>query len=188
LLAAKRRREAETRVAHGEEQHKCECYEAYRDIEKVIEQHAGDPGSLIQVLHYAQERLGYVPRDVQVRVAERLGVSLAEVCGVITFYSFFREKPRGKYTVSSCQGTACYVRGAPEVLTRLERELGIKAGDSTSDGLFSIEIVRCLGACGLAPVLTVNKDTYGRVTEDRVPAMLAMYKVKQDAEERLAQS
>ena len=121
-------------MAHGEEQHKCECYEAYRDIEKVIEQHAGDPGSLIQVLHYAQERLGYVPRDVQVRVAERLGVSLAEVCGVITFYSFFREKPRGKYTVSSCQGTACYVRGAPEVLTRLERELGIKAGGEITLG------------------------------------------------------
>lgn len=187
-MAAKRRREAELRVAHGEEQHKCECYEAYRDIEKVIDRHAGDPGSLIQVLHYAQERLGYVPRDVQVRVAEKLGVSLAEVCGVITFYSFFRERPRGKYTVSSCQGTACYVRGAPEVLARLERELGIKAGDSTPDGLFSIEVVRCLGACGLAPVLTVNKDTYGRLTEDKVPAMLAMYRVKKDQEERVAQN
>ncbi len=165
-------------MAVAEKQHTCECAEAYRDIEKVLDKHAGDPGALIQVLHYAQERLGYVPRDIQIRVAERLGVSLADVYGVITFYSFFREKPRGKYTVSSCQGTACYVRGAPDVLARIERELGIKAGDSTADGLFSIEIVRCLGACGLAPVMTVNKDTYGRVSEDRVNPILAAYRVK----------
>ena len=174
-------------MATAEKQHKCECLEALRDVDSVIEKHAGDPGALIQVLHYAQERLGYVPRDVQVKVAEGLGVSLADVYGVITFYSFFREKPRGKYTVSSCQGTACYVRGAPDVLARLERELGIKAGDSTPDGMFSIEIVRCLGACGLAPVITVNKDTYGRMTEDRVPSILAMYKVKKSEEEQAAE-
>lgn len=162
---------------HGE--HKCECAEAYRDIDRVAEEHRGDSGAVIQVLHYVQERLGYVPRDVQVRVAEKLGVSLSEVYGVITFYSFFRERPRGKYTVSSCQGTACYVRGAPDVLARLERELGVKAGDSTEDGLFSLEIVRCLGACGLAPVVTVNKDTYGRVSQDRVPSILNLYKVKE---------
>ncbi len=173
-------------MAVAEEQHKCECREAYLDIDKVIEQHTGDAGSLIQVLHYAQERLGYVPRDVQVRVAEKLGVSLSDVYGVITFYSFFREKPRGKYTVSSCQGTACYVRGAPDVLKRIERELGIKAGDSTSDGLFSVEVVRCLGACGLAPVMTVNKETYGRMSEDRVPSILAMYRTKKAQEERMA--
>lgn len=170
------------------EEHKCECLQAYLDIDKVAEQHAGDAGALIQVLHYAQERLGYVPRDVQVRVADKLRVSLADVYGVITFYSFFREKPRGKYTVSSCQGTACYVRGAPDVLTRIERELGVKAGDSTSDGLFSIEIVRCLGACGLAPVMTVNKDTYGRMSGDRVPTVLSMYKTEKQQEQRLAEN
>ncbi len=160
-----------------------ETMEAYQDIDKVIEENQGNPGALIQVLHYAQERLGYVPKDVQVRVAERLGVSLSEVYGVITFYSFFREKPRGKYVISSCQGTACYVRGAPQALARLEKELGIKAGDSTDDGLFTLEVVRCLGACGLAPVITINEDTYGRVTEDKVPAILNLYRQKENSGE-----
>lgn len=155
-----------------------ERLEAYRDIDRVIQEHRGDRGALIQVLHYVQERLGYVPKDVQVRVAQALGVSLSDVYGVITFYSFFREKPRGKFIISSCQGTACYVRGAPEVLARLEKELGISAGDTTDDGLFTIEIVRCLGACGLAPVITVNNETHGRMTEDKVPAILDYYRKK----------
>lgn len=163
-------------------EHKCECAEAYRDIEQVIEKHRGDSGALVQVLHNVQERLGYVPKDVQVRVAEALGVSLSEVYGVITFYSLFRERPRGRYVISSCQGTACYVRGAPEVLARLEKELGIKAGGTTDDGLFTIEIVRCLGACGLAPVMTVNKDTHGRVTEDKIPSIINFYRAQAEAE------
>ncbi len=163
-------------MAENHEEHACECRKAYEDIDRMAEEHRNDPGALIQVLHYAQERLGYVPRDVQVRIAEKLGVSLSDVYGVITFYSFFRERPRGKYTISSCLGTACYVRGAPEVLARFEKELGIKAGDSTPDGLFSLEVVRCLGACGLAPVVTVNKDTYGRVTEDKVPSIVSLYR------------
>ncbi|MGI6642451.1 MAG: NADH-quinone oxidoreductase subunit NuoE [Bacillota bacterium] len=155
---------------------KCQCQEAYQDIEKVIHEHSGDRGSLIQVLHYVQERLGYVPKDIQVKVADELGAPLSEVHGVITFYSLFREKPRGKYIISTCQGTACYVRGAPDVLLRLEKELGIRAGDSTDDGLFTLEVVRCLGACGLAPVLMVNQDTYGRVTADKVPGILETYR------------
>jgi NADH:ubiquinone oxidoreductase subunit E len=166
---------AETQVC------KCDC-EAERDVYQIIEKHRGDPGSLIQVLHYVQERMGCVPRHVQVKVSEVLGVPLSEIYGVITFYSFFREKPRGKYVISCCQGTACYVRGAPEVLARLEKELGIKAGDSTDDGLFTLEVVRCLGACGLAPVLTVNKDTHGRMTEDKVPVVLNMYRRKAQEE------
>lgn len=154
----------------------------YLEIDRVIQKNKGNRGTLVQVLHYVQERLGYVPKDVQVRIAENLGVSLSEVYGVITFYSLFREKPRGKYIVSSCQGTACYVRGSPEVLARLEKELGIKAGDTTEDGLFTVEVVRCLGACGLAPVMTVNKDTHGRVTEDRVPTILNLYRKKAESE------
>ncbi|HHY69312.1 MAG TPA: NADH-quinone oxidoreductase subunit NuoE [Bacillota bacterium] len=163
-------------------EHKCECAEAYLDIERIIEQNRGNRGALVQVLHYVQERLGYVPKDIQVKIAETLGVSLTEVYGVITFYSLFREKPRGKYIISSCQGTACYVRGAPDVLERLEKELGITAGDTTDDGLFTIEVVRCLGACGLAPVMTVNEDTHGRVTQDKVPAILDLYRKKEEAE------
>lgn len=164
------------------EEKKCECLEAYKDIGQVIDKNAGNPGALIQVLHYVQERLGYVPKDVQVRVAEKLGVSLSDVYGVITFYSFFREKPRGKYIISCCQGTACYVRGAPEVLARLEKELGIQPGDSTDDGLFTLEVVRCLGACGLAPVMTVGKDTYGRMTPDKVPSVLNLYRKRVESE------
>ncbi len=161
---------------------KCELAEAYMDVDRVIRKHKGDRGALVQVLHYVQERLGYVPKDIQVRIAETLDVSLSEVYGVITFYSLFREMPRGKYIISSCQGTACYVRGAPEVLARLEKELGIKAGETTEDGLFTIEVVRCLGACGLAPVMTVNKDTHGRVTEDKIPGILEFYRKKAEAE------
>ncbi|HHW18841.1 MAG TPA: NADH-quinone oxidoreductase subunit NuoE [Firmicutes bacterium] len=167
-------------------EHKCECLEAYRDIDRVIQKNRGDRGALIQVLHYVQERLGYVPRNVQVRVAQALGVSLSEVYGVVTFYSFFREKPRGKYIISSCQGTACYVRGAPEVLARLEKDLGISAGDTTEDGLFTLEVVRCLGACGLAPVITVNKDTHGRMSEDKVPSVLNLYRKKAESEVTIA--
>ncbi|QUL98031.1 MAG: NADH-quinone oxidoreductase subunit NuoE [Candidatus Fermentithermobacillus carboniphilus] len=167
-------------------EHKCECLEAYRDIDRVIQKNRGDRGALIQVLHYVQERLGYVPRNVQVRVAQALGVSLSEVYGVVTFYSFFREKPRGKYIISSCQGTACYVRGAPEVLARLEKDLGISAGDTTEDGLFTLEVVRCLGACGLAPVITVNKDTHGRMSEDKVPSVLNLYRKKAESEVTVA--
>jgi NADH-quinone oxidoreductase E subunit len=154
----------------------CECQKAYAEIEEVIKENQGNPGALIQVLNLIQTKLGHVPRDLQLKVAESLGVSLADVYGIITFYSFFREKPRGKYVVSVCLGTACYVRGAPEVLNRLEKELGIKAGETTDDGLFTIEEVRCLGACGLAPVMTVNHETYGRVTEDQIPEVLSKYR------------
>ncbi len=164
--------------------HDKECAEAYADIDRVIQENKGQRGNLVQVLHYAQERLGYVPKDIQVRIAKSLGVSLSEVYGVITFYSFFREQPRGKFVISICQGTACYVRGAPEVLARLEKELGIEAGTTTEDGLFTIEIVRCLGACGLAPVMTVNKDTYGRVTEDKIPSILNHYRAQAEKVEQ----
>lgn len=156
--------------------HKCECAEVYRDIDRVIQAHKGEKDSLIEVLHYVQERLGYIPKDVQVRIAQTLGVSLPEVYGVVSFYNAFSEKPKGKHVISCCQGTACYVRGAPEVLARLEKELGIKAGDTTEDGLFSLEVVRCLGACGLAPVITVDAETYGRMTPDKVPAILEKVK------------
>jgi len=162
-------------------EHKCDCAQAYQDIDRVIQNNKGNKGALVQVLHYVQERLGYVPKDVQVRIAETLGVSLSEVYGVVTFYSLFRERPRGKYIVSSCQGTACYVRGAPEVLKRFEEELGISAGESTDDNMFTVEVVRCIGACGLAPVVTVNSDTYGRVNPDQVPDILDLYR-KKDAE------
>lgn len=154
----------------------CACEQSRAEVAAMIAANRGNPGALVQVLHRAQELLGYVPRDLQEEVADGLGVSLADVYGVVTFYSYFSLRSKGKNQIACCQGTACYVRGAPKVLERLEKELGIKAGDSTDDGEFSLEIVRCLGACGLAPVLTVNKDTHARMKADRVPALLGRYR------------
>ncbi len=171
-------------MSEDKEQVCCECQEAMCNVLRVIEENKGDPGALIQVLHFAQEQLGYVPKEIQVKVADTLGVSLSDVYGVITFYGIFRERPRGKYIISACLGTACYVRGAPDVLARFEKELGVKAGDSTDDGIFTLEVVRCLGACGLAPVITVNKDTYGRMSGDKVPAIIKTYRAKAKAEEQ----
>lgn len=155
----------------------CVCQEEdYGALEKAIEANRGNAGALIQVLHTAQESLGYVPRKAQEMIAEGLNVSLAEIYGVVTFYSLFSLKPKGRVQVNCCQGTACYVRGAPKVLERLQRELGISPGDTTDDREFSLEVVRCLGACGLAPVLTVNEDTHARIKADRVSALLERYR------------
>ena len=155
----------------------CACQEEdYSAVEKAIEANRGNTGALIQVLHVAQESLGYIPRKVQEMIAEGLDVPLADIYGVVTFYSFFSLKPKGRSQVNCCQGTACYVRGAPRVLERLQKELGIAPGDTTDDREFSLEVVRCLGACGLAPVLTVNEDTHARVKADRVSALLERYR------------
>lgn len=145
-------------------------------LDAIIEKYRNQPGGLIPALHQAQEIVGYLPRDVQVRVAEGLGVPPSEVFGVVTFYALFSTKPKGKFRISLCMGTACYVRGATRVIERLERELGVKAGDTTGDGAFSLDVVRCLGACGLGPVMTVNEDVHARLKADRVPAVLQAYR------------
>jgi NADH-quinone oxidoreductase subunit E/NADP-reducing hydrogenase subunit HndA len=150
--------------------------ELYQELEPFISKYAGQPAALITVLHKIQETLGFVPYDLQVKVAETLGISLSEVYGVITFYAFFALKPKGKFNVSVCKGTACYVRGAPKVLASLEKVLGIKPGDTTSDGDFSLEVVYCLGACGLSPVMTVNKDVHARLKQVRIPEILGRYR------------
>jgi NADH:ubiquinone oxidoreductase subunit E len=136
-----------------------------------------DPqGSLIAVLHRAQDLFGYLPREVMDHVSEKLVVPAADVYGVATFYSYFTLQPRGKYPVSVCMGTACYVKGAPAILDTVEGQLRIKTGETTEDGLFSLVECRCIGACGLAPVITVGKDVYGRLTADQVPEILAKYR------------
>jgi NADH:ubiquinone oxidoreductase subunit E len=147
-----------------------------KDLEVFISSHAGQPGSLITVLHKIQENLGFIPRELQVKVADTLGVPLSEVYGVITFYTFFSLKPKGKHSISICKGTACYVRGASKVLLGIEKELGIKPGDTTSDGNFSLDVVYCLGACGLGPVLTIGEEVHARLKPDKVPALLGKYK------------
>jgi NADH-quinone oxidoreductase subunit E/NADP-reducing hydrogenase subunit HndA len=145
-------------------------------LDAIITEHQNSPDELISVLHEAQELVGYLPQAVQVRVAEGLGVPISEVYGVVSFYSLFATRPRGKFKISLCNGTACYVRGAPRVLDRLERELGVGPGDTSADGLFSLDVVRCLGACGLGPVMTVNSDVHARLKPDRLPTLLNGYR------------
>src|SRR6056297_941886 len=125
-----------------------------------------EPGELINVLHGAQGMFGYLPAEVQEIVADGMNVSLAHVYGVVTFYSFFTMIPKGKHPISICMGTACYVRGAEKVLDEFKKELSIEVGQTTGDGKFSISSLRCVGACGLAPVVMVGDKTYGRVAPD----------------------
>ena len=127
------------------------------------------------VLQAAQEIFGYLPEEVQVMVAEGLDIPLSEVYGVSTFYSLFTLNPKGKYQISICLGTACYVKGAAAILSAVEQKLGIAPGAITADGKFSLDSCRCVGACGLAPVLMVNDDVYGRLTVDDLDGILAKY-------------
>ncbi|AZR72721.1 NADH dehydrogenase [Anoxybacter fermentans] len=141
-------------------------------LDALIEKYRGDQSALIEVLHRAQEIVGFLPEEVQAKIAEGLNVSMGDVYSVISFYAHFSTKPKGKYHISLCMGTACYVKGAPEIVERLEKELNIKAGDTTDDGMYSLEIVRCLGACGLGPVMTVNGEVYGLLSPDKAVSIL----------------
>ena len=146
---------------------------------EVIEQNKEIPGALLPVLHEAQEIYGYLPIEVQQMVADGLGVSLSEVYGVATFYSRFSLTPKGKHQISVCLGTACYVKGSDKVLEEVEKMLGIKSGECTPDGLFSIESCRCVGACGLAPVMMIDEEVYGKLTPAEVHKILADYMARE---------
>ena len=136
-------------------------------------------GYLIQVLHRAQNIFGYLPRPVQIHVAEKLFLTEAAVSGVVSFYNFFTTEPKGKYCINVCLGTACYVKGSEKVLSEIERVLGVKADTvPTDDGLFSINALRCVGACGLAPVMVVNGKVYGKVTPAKAVQIVNEYKAK----------
>ncbi len=159
-------------------ENKCCCELEPEKIEKlkqIIAENKDIEGALIPILHEAQELFGYLPEKVQQIIADGLGVSLAEVYGVATFYSRFTLTPKGKYNIQICLGTACYVKGADKVLEKLERVLGIKAGETTPDGKFSIQDARCVGACGLAPVMVINDEVYGKMTPDKVDEILKKY-------------
>ena len=145
-------------------------------LKESIARHADDPGAVMPVLQEAQEIYGYLPLEVQTMIAEGLNVPVDEVYGVSTFYSQFALSPKGKYHISVCLGTACYVKGSGDVLNKLSEELGIEAEECTLDGQFSLTACRCIGACGLAPVLTINDDVYGRLTSNEIPGILKKYK------------
>lgn len=150
--------------------------ECFKKLDQYIESLSTKKGALISVLHKAQEIFGYLPSEVQAHVAEKLGVSLAKVYGVVTFYSYFTMTPKGKHPISVCMGTACYVRGADKVLDEFKRLLNIETGETTHDGKFSVDALRCVGACGLAPVVLVGEKVYGRVDVQDVQGILDEYK------------
>ena len=145
------------------------------ELMSVIAQHKDQDGALIPVLHQAQEIYGYLPIEVQTMIADGLGVPLAEVYGVVTFYTQFSLNPKGEYKIAVCLGTACYVKGSGDILEKFKELTGIDVDGCTPDGKFSLEATRCIGACGLAPVFTINEDVYGRVTADDIPAIFAKY-------------
>ena len=143
---------------------------------QVIEAHKGVEGALLPVLQQAQDIYGYLPIEVQQIIAEKMGVSLEEVFGVSTFYSQFALNPKGKIAIAVCLGTACYVKGSGKIIEKIEETLGVPAGSTSPDGVYSLEATRCVGACGLAPVMTVNGEVYGRMEPKDVPDILAKYK------------
>ena len=147
----------------------------YDAVARVIEQYKGKRGSLIMVLHAAQEIFGYLPMKLQRFIADGMDIPVSEVSGVVSFYSFFSTQKRGKHTIRMCQGTACYVRGGKKVVEAIEKELGIGVGGTTEDGQFTFEIVRCIGSCGLAPAMMVDDDVYKQVTPTKLRGILAHY-------------
>ena len=150
--------------------------EQEQQLMAVIAEHKDQDGAVIPVLHKAQEIYGYLPIEVQEMISEGLDVPLAEIYGIVTFYTQFSLNPKGKYHIGVCLGTACYVKGSGDILDKIKEILGIEVGECTPDGLFSIEATRCIGACGLAPVLTVNDDVYGRLVVDDVPGIIEKYR------------
>ncbi len=165
----------------SDDNHECVCAqlseeELYPRLDLIIDEHRGKPSELIMALHKTQNLFGYLPRKAQQKVAEGLGVSLNEVYGVITFYSFFSTVPKGRHSVKVCLGTACYVRGGQQTLGKVEKELAVGVGSTTDDRRFSVDVVRCIGACGLAPAMLVDNDVYGRVKTTKIMEILDQYK------------
>ncbi len=150
--------------------------EQQEQLMAVIAEHKGQEGAVIPVLHEAQAIYGYLPIEVQEMISEGLDVPLAEIYGIVTFYTQFSINPKGKYQIGVCLGTACYVKGSGDILEKVKEILGIDVGECTPDGLFSIDATRCIGACGLAPVMTINDDVYGRLVVDDVADIIKKYR------------
>lgn len=141
-------------------------------IKEICMNHGNNAGELINILHETQNSIGYLPKEVQVLVAKNLGIPPSRVNGVVSFYAFFTEKPKGKHPISVCLGTACYVRGSEKVLDEVKKVLGVEVGETTPDGVFSLDCLRCVGACGLAPVMMIGGKVYGNVEPKNVRKIL----------------
>lgn len=150
--------------------------EKIKDFKFFMKENKNKKGALMAVLHEAQSTFGYLPKEIQEMISEEMRIPVSEIYGVATFYSQFTLVPKGEYDIGVCLGTACYVRGAQDILNKIEEELGISVGQTTPDGKFSISPTRCLGACGLAPVIVVNEDVHGRLKPDDVKAILDKYR------------
>lgn len=158
----------------------CSCQhetkqEKFMRIEEIIKEYKDKEGSLIQILHLAQGIYGHLPLELQQFIAQRFDIPLSKLSGVVTFYSFFSTQPRGENTIRVCMGTACYVRGGKKILTRLREELAVEIGGTTADGKFTLEVMRCIGACGLAPAIKINDRVYKQVNSNKLQVILAEY-------------
>lgn len=145
------------------------------ELDPIIEKYKNKRGGLIPVLHEVQNRVGYLPAEIQRYVADELGVPLSKITGVISFYSFFSTEPQGDHTLGVCLGTACYVKGAEDLVAKIKAELQVEEGGTSEDGLFTLTITRCVGTCSLAPVMMVDDKVYGNLVEEDIPKILAEY-------------
>lgn len=161
----------------------CQCGNRAAILDRIAEfaRDNKNEESLIHVLHIAQKLYGYLPLEVQDVVAREMNIPLARVSGVVSFYSFFTPQPRGRHTIRVCLGTACYVRGGKKIVERLGRTLGVQVGDTTRDGLFTLEVARCIGACGLAPAMSIDDVVYKQVSPDKLDRILDRYRDKETA-------
>ena len=149
---------------------------AVEKINEICDRYVNEKTPLMMILSDIQKEYGYIPLEVQELVSQRTGVSVAEIYGVVTFYSFFSLTPKGKYVIGVCLGTACYVKGAQQILDKFSEIIGIKPGETSQDGLFTLDALRCIGACGIAPAVTINGKVYPKLTVDAVPKIVEEYK------------
>lgn len=149
---------------------------AVAKINEICDRYADERTPLMMILSDVQKEYGYIPLEVQELVSERTGISVAEIYGVVTFYSFFSLNPKGKYVIGCCLGTACYVKGAQQIIDKFSEILGIKPGETTKDGLFTLDALRCIGACGIAPAVSINGKVYPKLSVNAVPAVIEEYK------------
>ena len=149
--------------------------EQQEKMDEIIANYADTEGALIPVLHEVQEVIGYLPMEVQKYLSEKMNIPLAEIYGVITFYTQFSLNPKGEYKIGVCLGTACYVKGSGDILEKIKEIIKVEVGECSDDGKFSLEATRCIGACGPAPVMTINDEVYGRLVVDDIPGILEKY-------------